>query len=92
VVVFHSLSPQHRQQTAIKYAHFISIKKCIKSTAQTDSLLTAECFCAAEVDLSPRLISRQLVVKMMEKLEQKMEDLEALPVDNAGTCLIVLLL
>ena len=29
---------------------------------------------------------------MMEKLEKKMEDLEALPVDNAGACLVVLLL
>lgn len=31
-------------------------------------------------------------VEMMEKLEKKMEDLEALPVDNAGACLVVLLL
>lgn len=29
---------------------------------------------------------------MMEKLAKKMEDLEALPVDNAGACLVVLLL
>ena len=65
------------------------------STVLTDSLLTAECCCAAEVDPPPFLISRQLVVKlmeMMEKPEKKMVDLEALPVDNAGASLVVLLL
>ncbi len=32
------------------------------------------------------------MVEMKEKLEKKMEDLEALPVDNAGAGLVVLLL
>lgn len=65
------------------------------SAARTDSPSTAECCRAAEVDPPPCLISRRLVVKMiemMEKLEKKMKDLEALPVDNAGAGLVVLLL
>lgn len=32
------------------------------------------------------------MIEMMEKLEKKMKDLEALPVDNAGAGLVVLLL
>lgn len=58
------------------------------STAQTASPLTAECCCAAELFLPPRSFSRLPVV--VEK--KKMEDLEALPVDNAGAGLVVLLL
>ena len=33
-----------------------------------------------------------IVVEMAEKLQRKMKHLEALPVDNAGACLVVLLL
>lgn len=61
------------------------------STAETKSPLRAECCCAALVDPS-RPVSRQMVVQKMEKLDAKVGDLEALSVDNAGACLVVLLL